>query len=159
MPRNTPLLPSTVEALNRWKVWRKREATDSKLRSNRHGHEYAEFVFTNDKRRPYKSEKISHAFARLAKAVGVRTEGWRLKHLRNVGPSLGRDRKCYQDERTTFLAHSEGGSNQFYEGVAGEDYLVDIVNLIGEEYFDGEEVYVHSKASGSKVAMPITANA
>ena len=57
------------------------------------------------------------------------------------------------------MAHSEGGSNQFYEGTVGEDYLVELVNLIGVEYFDGEEVYVHSKTSGEKVATPITANA
>ena len=93
------------------------------------------------------------------KAVGVRAKDWRLKHLRNVGPSLGKYHKRHADERTTFLAHSEGGSNQFYEGTVGEDYLVELVNLIGEEYFDGEEVYVHSKTSGEKVAMPITANA
>ncbi|MGD2111621.1 MAG: hypothetical protein PVI86_19770, partial [Phycisphaerae bacterium] len=159
MPRNTPLLPSTVDALNRWRVWRRREAAQSKLRSDRHGHEYAEFVFTNDKRRPYKSEKISHAFARLARAVGVRAKDWRLKHLRNVGPTLGKYHKRHADERTTFLAHSEGGSNQFYEGNVGEDYLVELVNLIGEEYFDGEQVYVYSASSGNKVATPITANA
>lgn len=63
------------------------------------------------------------------------------------------------DERTTFLAHSEGGTNRFYEGDVDEDYLVELVNLIGKEYFDGEHVYVHSKTSGSKAAVPIPANA
>jgi len=142
LPRNTPLLPSTVEAFRRWKAWRRREAADSNLRSDRHGHEYADFVFTNDKRRPYKSEKISHAFARLAKAVGKKASNWRLKHLRNVGATLGKRHKRLADERTTFLAHSEGGTNRFYEGDVGEDYLVALVNLIGEEYFDGEQVAV-----------------
>ena len=142
LPRNTPLLPSTVDALKRWKAWRRREAADAELRSDRHGHEYADSVFTNDKRRPYKSEKISHAFARLAKAVGKKASNWRLKHLRNVGATLGKRHKRHPDERTTFLAHSEGGTNRFYEGDVGEDYLVELVNLIGEEYFDGEQVSV-----------------
>ena len=159
MKRKTPLLPSTVDALTRWKSWRLREAAESKLRSDRHGHEYADVVFTNDKRRPYKSEKISNAFARLAKAVGKKAGAWRLKHLRNVGPTLGKTRGRPTDERTTFLAHSEGGTNRFYEGDVDDDYLVELVNLIGEEYFDGEHVYVHSGSSASKVAMPITANA
>lgn len=85
LPRNTPLLPSTVDALRRWKAWRRREAADAELRSGRHGHEYADSVFTNDKRCPYKSEKISHAFARLAKVFGKKASNWRPKHLRNVG--------------------------------------------------------------------------
>lgn len=29
---------------------------------------------------------------------------------------------------------------RFYEGDVGDDYLVDLVNLIGAEYFDGERI-------------------
>ena len=61
-------------------------------------------------------------------------------------PSIGRP----TDERTTFLAHSEGGTNRFYEGDVDEDYLVDLVNLIGEEYFDGERVYVLQECVAAK---------
>lgn len=48
------------------------------------------------------------------------------------------------------MAHSEGGTNHFYEGDVGEDYLVALVNLIGEEYFDGDQVSLPQECVAAK---------
>lgn len=150
MPRKTPLLPSTVEALRQWRTWRNREIAAAKGAARERANHTRDCVFANDRRRPFTSDKISHAFARLAKAVGKKADDWRLKHLRNVGATLGRRHKRHPDERTTFLAHSEGGTNHFYEGDVGEDYLVALVNLIGEEYFDGDQVSLPQECVAAK---------
>jgi len=150
MPRKTPMLPSTVEALRQWRTWRNREIAEAKGSAQERAGRTRDCVFVNDRRRPFSSDKISHAFARLAKAVGKKTDDWRLKHLRNVGATLGRRHKRHPDKRTTFLAHSEDGTNHFYEGDVGEDYLVTLINLIGDEYFDGEQVYLPKECAVAK---------
>ena len=40
----------------------------------------------------------------------------------------------------TFLGHVVDGTSRFYEGDVDEAFLVSLVNLIGEQYFDGEHV-------------------
>ena len=68
--------------------------------------------------------------------------GWGYKHVRNVGPSIG---KRHPDEREAFLGHAVRGTSRFYEGGVDETYLVELVNLIGAEYFHGETVKTKGK--------------
>ncbi len=55
--------------------------------------------------------------------------------------TLGKRHKRHPDEREAFLGHAVGGgTSRFYEGDVADDYLVPLVNLIGHDYFTGEEV-------------------
>ena len=92
---------------------------------------------TNDAKRPFVSQKLSAGFARLRKAPSQK--GYDYKHLRNVGPSIGKRHKRHPDEREGFLGHAVRGTSRFYEGDVDETYLVELVNLIGVEYFGGKE--------------------
>ena len=128
--RLTPLLPSTLKAIKRWIDFAGKGET----------------VFTSDKGNGLRSDVITEGFKRLAQAVQVDgkpvpVEGWTMKHLRNVGSSIGRIHKRPDDERQAFLGHVANGSNKWYEDPdLGADYLLSLVNLIGAEYFAGENV-------------------
>jgi hypothetical protein len=128
--RLTPLLPATIKSIKRWI----RFAGNGKT------------LFTSDKGNELRSDVITEAFKRLAQAVQVGgkpapVEGWTMKHLRNIGSSVGRIHKRPDDERQAFLGHIANGSNKWYEDPdLGADYLLPLVNLIGKEYFEGEMV-------------------
>lgn len=62
------------------------------------------------------------------------------KHLRNIAPSIGKRHRRHPDEREAFLGHAVKGTGRFYEGDVDQTCLVDLVNLIGGDYFDGETV-------------------
>lgn len=90
-----------------------------------------DFIFSNDAKR-----QISDGFMSLREVCKY------YKHLRNVGPTIRKRNKRSEEETNGFLGHSADGKRAgvFYEGIVGEDYLVDIVNLIGIEYISGETV-------------------
>lgn len=119
--RRTPLLPSTVEVV--------REVLAMAPSSGP--------VFRTARGSPFTA--VTKNFRRLAGELGVE-ERWSFKHLRNVGPTLGKKAKLSKDERDAFLGHVVNGTSAFYEGDVDETYLVDLVNLIGKHYFDGERV-------------------
>ncbi len=128
--RLTPLLPSTLKAIRRWIEFAGKGET----------------LFTSDKGNELRSDVVSEGFNRLAQAVQVDgkpapVEGWTMKHLRNVGSSLGRIHRRPDDERQAFLGHVANGSNKWYEDPdLGAGYLLPLVNLIGADYFGGETV-------------------
>lgn len=95
-----------------------------------------EYVFSNDAKRQFVSSKVSNGFVRLRKAAGQ--QGYDYQHLRNVGPSIGKRKKRHPDEREAFLAHAVRGTSRYYEGDVDATYLVEFVDLIGNEYFGGE---------------------
>lgn len=121
--RHTPLLPSTIAAINRW-----RESEVTRFKN----------VFTNDGKKPFVSAKVSNNFQRLRDAVGA--DGVWFKHCRNVGATLGRNHRLTINECEAFLGHDVNGMCVFYMGDTPDDYLVPLVNLIGAEYFGGETV-------------------
>jgi len=122
--RITPLLPATVKAIQEWREYEQ---------------QYTDTVFRNDGKKPYLSDKVSKAFTRLRESID-NGDGWAFKHLRNCGPTCGRDGKRPAKEREAFLGHAVNGMNQFYETGYDEHWLIDLVNLIGVRYFDGEQV-------------------
>ena len=64
--------------------------------------------------------------------------GWTFKHLRNIG---GKKRHgINSDERDHFLGHVDPKQTRWYTGDADETYLLPLVQRIGAEYFDGEQV-------------------
>ena len=128
--RRTPLLPSTVAALDRWLSF---EATSSDL------------VFRSAAGGPLRTTHLGRNFRKLAKAAGVEKE-WSMKHLRNVGPSMAKQAGVSREMRDTFLGHVVNGANRWYEADVDEYYLVPLVNLVGEQYFGGERVHVRKKS-------------
>jgi hypothetical protein len=82
---------------------------------------------------------ISHTFRRLADEAGVDSR-WSFKHFRKVGPSIAKRANLSSDARDAFLGHAVHGSSEFYEDDVDETHLVGLVNLIGEQYFNGEHV-------------------
>lgn len=122
--RKTPLLPATVVSLRRW-IDHAGVVGDGP-------------VFVGVEGVALRSDAISGGYNDLAAAAEV--EGWTMKHLRNVGPSLGRVHKRPDDERQVFLGHIANGTNVFYEDPdLGPEYLLDLVDLVGADYF-GETV-------------------
>jgi integrase len=119
--RKTPLLPSTVRAL---------EAAISS------GPDTGP-VFRSSRGAPFTG--VSRGFRKLADEAGVDRK-WSFKHTRNIGPTLAKRGKLSNDERAAFLGHAVNGTSRFYDGEVDETYLTDLVNLIGREYFDGEVV-------------------
>ncbi len=124
--RKTPLLPGTVASLRRL-----REISKTK----------SGLVFRNHRRAAFHRNQLAHGFNGLREAIDG-GNGWSMKHLRNVGPTLGKRGKRPTDERDAFLGHAVGGTgtSRWYEGDVDEHYLTELVNLIGSAYFDGEQV-------------------
>lgn len=127
MDRKTPLLPSTVEAVRRGLAVAPSSGP----------------IFRTARGSPFTA--VTRNFRRLAGEAGVDTR-WSFKHLRNVGPTLGKKARLSMDERDAFLGHVVNGTSAFYEGDMDETYLVDLVNLIGLHYFGGERVEPAPKA-------------
>ena len=137
--RMTPLLPSTVDALRRWKAY-----------------EYSlpGPVFRTANKGRYYRNRISHTLERLRRDAHV-DDRWSFKHLRNVGPTLGKRAKLSKDEREAFLGHVvNGGSSIFYEADVDETYLIALVNLIGEKYLGGEVVDTGQEGSPDSAEAP-----
>lgn len=128
IPRKTPLLPATVKAM--------KQLAEQDPRPR-------ETVFLSEKNAPFTPSGITQGYQLLAKAAEV---AWELRFCRKIGPTLGFANRISREVRDVFLGHIVGDStSRFYEEVAtlGEGYLLPIVNLIGAEYFDGEEVSPH----------------
>jgi len=54
-----------------WRTWRRGEISEARSPARERAKRTRDYVFVNDRRRRFTSDKISHAFARLAKAVGT----------------------------------------------------------------------------------------
>lgn len=94
------------------------------------------YVFTGDQGKPLRSDAISRGYRDLVQ--GAKVEGWTMKHLRNVGSSLGRLRKRPEDERQVFLGLVANGTNFFCEAPdLGANCLLELVNLIRAEFRRG----------------------
>ncbi len=122
--RLTPLLPSTVDSLLRWRE---------------HEMPVGGPVFRTARKGRYGRSSVSATMKRLREEASV-DDSWSFKHLRNVGPTLGKRGRRSRDERDAFLGHVVDGTSKFYEGDVDETYLIPLVNLIGEQYFGSENV-------------------
>lgn len=129
--RRTPLLPSTIAAIKRWRAYQ--SEVDGR-------------VFSNDAKRPFTGKVVSKDFRRLCDEAKL-PDGSKVpqtvefKTLRNVAGTVGKKHRRHRDERDAIRGHSlDGVGCKFYEGDVGDDYLVPLVNLIGQEYFDGQQV-------------------
>ncbi len=132
--RNTPMLPSTVDA----------------LRQLRQHDGHSDFVFLDtEQNQPLTSSGVSQAITRLAKAAKgkrLREDGtygqWTAKYLRNVGSSLGvtwgHNLNAILIDR--FLGHAIKTEAKKYIGKHSAESLIPIVNLIGEHYCNGERI-------------------
>lgn len=122
--RKTPLLPSTVAALI----------------ALREVNPYDGYVFRTERKGPYSERAFQGGMRRLRNLANV--DGFTFKHIRNVGPTVGRNNKRPIDEREAILGHVIEGNSKFYTGEFDESFLVELVNLIGRDYFGGETVNV-----------------
>lgn len=123
--RSTPLLPSTVKALEAWIRYAK--PTDH--------------VFSNINDAVLKSDKVGAAFKRIKIAAGLSGTNW-YKQLRNIGATLATTHHLSKTMIDLFMGHSEDMSdmNVPYTDDMPTDFVAPIVNLIGAEYFDDETV-------------------
>jgi integrase len=126
LDRLTPLLPSTVDSLLRWRE---------------HEMPVGGQVFRTARKGRCGRNRVSATMKRLRDGASV-DESWSFKHLRNVGATLGKRGRRSRDERDAFLGHVVDGTSKFYEGDVDETYLIPLVDLIGEQYFGGEHVKV-----------------
>lgn len=118
--RLTPLLPQTITALRKWQEV---EGTGDGL------------VFRTKRGLPLKPDRLADAFGRLREAAGV-SANWKFKHIRNIAPSVGRRHRRHPDEREAVLGHRCSATRAFYEGDFDASYLLPLVELVGQEYFD-----------------------
>jgi len=122
--RLTPLLPSTVAALVNWRAFEKP----------------TEIVFRNARKGKWVYDKLSRVFGQIKTASGHQGF-WSFKHLRNVAPSLRKSNHLPSDMSDAILGHVlKTGNSKFYEDEVDERYLIPLVNLVGTEYFGGEQV-------------------
>lgn len=120
--RITPLHANTVNALKDWQQF-ERHATGPVFRTASGG--------------SYTRNRIAQSFNRLRRLAEVDVR-WTFKHLRNVGPTLAKRAAMPRDFRDALLGHTVNGSSRFYEGDVDERYLLPLVKMIGDEYFDVE---------------------
>lgn len=119
VPRLTPLLPSTVDALRRWLEFEPPAGSPT--------------LFRNARRNRYTSSDLNETLKRLKKEAGI--DGvWTFKHLRNIGPSLRKAAKLPKEMSDALLGHVTDGTSAFYEDDVGLEYLAPLVNLIGTEH-------------------------
>lgn len=126
--RYTPLLPATIAAIRQWVAYEQPASDD--------------LLFRNDIGNQWQDGKLSHSFGRLRKLCKLPQGVW-FKSLRNSGPTVAaksRTPRIIKDDREAFLGHAVNGQSRFYTDGIGEDLLIDMVNVIGREYFDGEQV-------------------
>lgn len=123
VPRLTPLLPSTISAVRRW--------LDHEPLSS------APTLFRNSRRNVYTHSDLNETFQRLLAAADI-TAPWTFKHLRNIAPSVRKTARLPQEVSDVVLGHVCEVSSKFYEGDVGADYLLPLVDFVGEQYFGGE---------------------
>ncbi len=127
--RKTPLLPSTGQALRAWLDFEPSNAGE---------------VFRTQRSLRMPADQITKTIITL-RDEAEDGNGWSVKHTRNIGATLNVKAKKngMPDYRDEFLGHVDRlGSNRFYSSseAADETLLIPVVNLIGNEYFDGEQV-------------------
>jgi len=128
VPRLTPLLPFTVDALRRWLEFEPPVGAPT--------------LFRNARRNRYRSSDLNRALKRLKQEAGV--DGpWTFKHLRNIGPSLRKAAKLPKEMSDAMLGHVTEGTSAFYEDDVGPEYLLPLVNLIGLDHLGGSFVVTH----------------
>ena len=144
IPRYTPLLPETVEALAAWLDYRDLEISKAQDETHKQKAEQAydtePLIFVTREKKPLRTSRLSDLFRKrligndpkLKKLVNGK---WTLKHLRNVAPTLRKQAGMPQEFSSAILGHTERGTNPMYQGDCGEDYLLPLVNLVGEKYF------------------------
>ena len=134
--RRTPLLPSTVLALKTW----------LEVRSHT-----GPAVFLTHRGGPWKRTNLGKAMESLRRTAArdkahrndsIHIGKWSFKHLRNVGPTLGRDATPAIDRelRDALLGHINTAILDSYTAPHHAKLLVPLVNVIGAEYFNGEQV-------------------
>ena len=128
--RHTPLLSATTNSLTQW---RKYEPVHSP------------FVFRSARRATLTGTLLGRTFRRLAAEAGV-DPVWSSKHARNIGPSLAKAAGLSIEVRDTFLGHVVRGTHGHYEDDPGPACLLPVVNLIGHDYFGGEQVVSEPKS-------------
>lgn len=120
--RKTPLLSGCVAALNRWRNFEK---------PNRN-------VFRTSQGRAFTSNSLAQVVEKMREESG--SDGWSFKHLRNVGGTLADKEGMSEMKIDRFLGHTLKRERAKYLGDVGPDYLIDLVNLIGANYFAGQTV-------------------
>ncbi len=125
--RFCPLLPSTVAAIQDWLAVEK--AGDGRLLRSGHGNEF-------------NTKSLASGMRQLREEIGKNVDGWSFKHLRNVGPTLGRDAGISRELRDAFLGHKTGEVLEHYTAPLHARQMVDLVNLVGKVYL-GETVGVY----------------
>lgn len=120
--RKTPLLPSTVSALKRWRAFEKPSKS----------------VFRTSQKRPFSTNSLWQVIEKMRDEADG--NGWSFKHLRNVGGTLGDKGGLSEMVIDRFLGHTLKRERAKYLGDVDASYLVPLVNLIGREYSDGEQV-------------------
>jgi len=118
-PRNTPLHPVTVQYLKQW-VDFERPST---------------LVFRNSNKHQWNSTDLGRRFAALRDEAGV--EGWTFKFLRNVGGTVRLHHELLEEKSDFFLGHEPSTTSKYYQADLPDRYLDDLVDLIGDEYFEG----------------------
>ena len=125
--RLTPILPSIVVLLRAWRKQAPKGASN---------------VFLTSRGKPFTSEQVTHRYATIAKEAGV--TDFTFKHLRNIGPTLRKRNQLPSDMSDAITGHVAGSGGKrtsvYYEGDVDETYLIPLVNLIGRDYFDGDQI-------------------
>ena len=91
----------------------------------------------NGRRNLYTHSDLNETFGRLKVAACI-TDPWTFKHLRNIAPSIRKAARLPQEVSDVVLGHVCEVSSKFYEGDVGADYLLPLVDFVGEQYFGGE---------------------
>lgn len=124
--RFTPLLPSIAAALRSWQS----EAPQG-----------VPYVFRSTNGGRLTSKATSRLFDALRVAARF-DNGQTMRHLGNVAPALRfLSGKLPDDMSERITGHKIWNrEGRKYEGSFDETYLIPLVNIIGEQYFDGEQV-------------------
>lgn len=116
--RMTPLATETVESLRTWL---------------KQGRSYRP-VFVSSNGLSWKYAKLNAAFGRAKKVAGI-ASFHTFKHLRNIAPTVRRDKGLPADMSETILGQSIKGTTRFYTGDADETYLLPLVAAVRDVYF------------------------
>lgn len=119
--RRIPLLPSTLKTLNLLKP----------LNNSDH-------VFITDKGLPMSASR-STEWRTFSNNAGV--TDWNFKHLRNIGSNLADENGLDSRVINRFHGRVIGGAiGSYLEQSLKPDYLIQLVNIIGREYFEREQI-------------------
>jgi Phage integrase family len=120
--RRIPMLPSTIQALRA-------------LAKFNNG----SYIFKNDHGGPLNPSSCSKEFEKFCKGAGV--SDWTFKHLRNVGSNLADEHDLSSRMIDRFHGRViKGAKKSYLVKTRKPEYLISLVNLIGAEHFDGEQV-------------------